>query len=144
MCRKAEDFKCRSFSYNAAKRMCVLNELNVGLSGKLTFDTQWDYYELRDETKVCSDRLKCANGKCLKDVELCDGKVRSLTVTAHRICNILPHLRTIVVTTLMKTIVKPNQTLKCASLVAQEVPRAQSRSKRSTTILVAFATMALA
>ena len=73
-CDKAEDFKCISFNYQAAKRLCILNELNVGMTGKLVTDRNWDYYELRSETKLCEVGLKCRNGKCLQSQQMCDGK----------------------------------------------------------------------
>ena len=48
-CFKATDFKCKSFNYQASKRICLLNELNIGLTGKVESDSQWDYYELKSK-----------------------------------------------------------------------------------------------
>ncbi len=74
-CAQASDFTCRSFNYQAAKRLCVLNELNIGQSGKMEPDNQWDYYELKSETTSCEAQLMCKNGKCLNKDHICDGKL---------------------------------------------------------------------
>jgi hypothetical protein len=73
-CLKAEGFECRSFNYQAAKRLCILNEVNIGLSGQLEQDSQWDYYELRSKATNCEPSLSCKNGKCLTKDQICDGK----------------------------------------------------------------------
>ena len=73
-CYSSKDFKCRSFNYQAAKRLCILNEENIGMTGKLVSDTDWDYYELTSQTLNCGTGLECSNGKCLKSEQLCDGK----------------------------------------------------------------------
>ena len=73
-CKRAQNFKCRSFNYHAAKRLCTLNEENIGMSGKLLRDRQWDYYEFSSESMTCRADLKCPNGKCLKEEQVCDGK----------------------------------------------------------------------
>ena len=51
-----------------------MNELNIGLSGKIESDSQWDYYELKSESVACGAQLQCRNGKCLKREQICDGK----------------------------------------------------------------------
>lgn len=73
-CKRAEDFECKSFNYHAAKRLCTLSDTNNGLTGKLVNDRQWDYYEMRSSATVCEANLRCDNGKCLKEDQLCDGK----------------------------------------------------------------------
>ncbi len=57
-CIKTEDFECRSFNYHATKRLCTLNEQNIGMSGKLITDSQWDYYELGSKSTVCEQDLR--------------------------------------------------------------------------------------
>ena len=51
-----------------------MNELNIGLTGKIESDTQWDYYELKSESVACGAQLQCRNRKCLKREQICDGK----------------------------------------------------------------------
>ncbi len=52
-----------------------MGDSNVGLSGKLLLDPQWDYYELSSGSKVCDGELRCDNGKCLRSIgDRCDGK----------------------------------------------------------------------
>ena len=54
---------------------CTLADNNVGLSGKLITDGQWDYYELSSGSMSCERDLRCDNGKCLRSLaERCDGK----------------------------------------------------------------------
>ena len=52
----------------------MLNELNIGMTGKLTNDSQWDYYELIRDSLECEPSLRCISGKCLTKEKLCDGK----------------------------------------------------------------------
>ena len=73
-CKNARGFICRSFNYHAGKRLCTLAEDNVGTTGKLIEDRQWDHYELRTEQISCNETLRCPNGKCLNPNQLCDGK----------------------------------------------------------------------
>ena len=73
-CIKAIDFTCKSFNYQASKKLCILNELNIGLTGKVESDSQWDYYELKSESLICDAQLQCRNGKCLSEEQICDGK----------------------------------------------------------------------
>ena len=63
-CFNANDFQCKSFNYNSAKSLCILNELNIGLTGKLEESRDWDYYELKSKSENCQPNLKCSNGKC--------------------------------------------------------------------------------
>ena len=72
--QNAEDFTCRSFNYHAGKRLCTLSESNVGLSGGLERDRQWDHYERRAEAEDCEGQQKCGSGKCLQREQICDGK----------------------------------------------------------------------
>ncbi len=72
--QSAVDFTCKSFNYHAAKRLCTLSESNVGMSGSLAEDSQWDYYELSSEALRCTTDSKCPSGKCLKQEMFCDGK----------------------------------------------------------------------
>ena len=72
--QNAEDFTCRSFNYHAGKRLCTLSESNVGLSGGLERDRQWDHYERRAEAADCEGQQKCGSGKCLQREQICDGK----------------------------------------------------------------------
>jgi hypothetical protein len=54
---------------------CTLTDSNVGMSGKMLEDSQWDYYELKSGSLTCDPELKCDNGKCLRSAaERCDGK----------------------------------------------------------------------
>ena len=72
--QNADDFTCRSFNYHAGKRLCTLSESNVGLSGGLERDRQWDHYERRAEAADCEGQQKCGSGKCLLREQICDGK----------------------------------------------------------------------
>ena len=74
-CARAVDFKCKSFNYQADRKLCVLNEQNIGSSGKLAQDTHWDYYELTSEITICEPSMRCKNGKCLNEEQICDGKL---------------------------------------------------------------------
>ena len=73
-CSNAADFTCRSFNYHAAKRLCTLSESNVGRSGGLARDRQWDHYEKTAEAASCAGELECRSGKCLERGQICDGK----------------------------------------------------------------------
>lgn len=92
-CVRTDDFQCRSFNYHSAKRLCTISESNVGLSGKLVADWQWDFYELASESTTCPDRLRCPSGKCLTEEELCDGKDDCGNKFDEQSCRHKPNLR---------------------------------------------------
>ena len=52
----------------------LFSEDNIGSTGALRPDADWDYYELTTETAVCPPELQCPNGKCLTESQVCDGK----------------------------------------------------------------------
>ncbi|QQP49145.1 Serine protease 79, partial [Caligus rogercresseyi] len=74
-CLEADDFVCRSFNYHHDRRLCTLNEEDVGSVGRRLEDPTWDYYQNINTGIVCeSEELTCGSGKCLKENEICDGK----------------------------------------------------------------------
>ena len=50
------------------------SEENIGTSGALRPDSDWDYYELKSASKTCLPENQCPNGKCLDQAQICDGK----------------------------------------------------------------------
>ena len=95
-CKRATDFTCKGFNYQASRRLCTLHEQNIGSSGKLIRDTQWDYYELKSETTICEASMRCKNGKCLKEDQICDGKMdceNELDKTDERNCPVKADLK---------------------------------------------------
>ncbi|CAB4062623.1 SVH1 [Lepeophtheirus salmonis] len=74
-CLEAGDFVCRSFNYHHDKRLCTLNEEDIGSMGMKREDPEWDYYQNINTGNFCeNEELTCPSGKCLKENEICDGK----------------------------------------------------------------------
>ena len=95
-CARAVDFQCKSFNYHSDRRLCVLNEQNIGSSGKLLQETEWDYYELSSQSTICEASMTCKNGKCLKEEQICDGKLdcdHELDKTDERNCPVKADLK---------------------------------------------------
>ncbi|XP_043272593.1 uncharacterized protein [Venturia canescens] len=72
-CKEA-DFTCRSFSHKTEGNTCFLSDTNVGISGDLLFDAEYEYYEMIDRSIDCSGMFVCDNGKCINRTKICDGK----------------------------------------------------------------------
>ena len=65
------------------------------MTGKLVSDMDWEYYELTAKTETCPANLRCANGKCLKADQFCDGKndCGDADATDESDCSNKPNLR---------------------------------------------------
>ncbi|XP_063985117.1 uncharacterized protein LOC135166617 isoform X2 [Diachasmimorpha longicaudata] len=72
-CKEA-DFTCRSFSHKADGNLCLLSDHNVGSTGGLVPDEDFDFYEMNDRKMDCSEMFVCKNKKCINQAEVCDGK----------------------------------------------------------------------
>ncbi|XP_020289719.1 uncharacterized protein LOC109857630 isoform X2 [Pseudomyrmex gracilis] len=72
-CKEA-DFTCRSFNHKSDGNMCLLSAGNIGLTGALKPDKQFDYYEMKERSLNCDDMYVCNNRKCINQTQVCDGK----------------------------------------------------------------------
>ncbi|KAL6449112.1 hypothetical protein ACFW04_000663 [Cataglyphis niger] len=72
-CKEA-DFTCRSFNHKSDGNVCLLSNSNIGLTGALKSDKQFDYYEMRERSMNCSGMYICNNHKCINQTQVCDGK----------------------------------------------------------------------
>ncbi|XP_070153993.1 uncharacterized protein [Polyergus mexicanus] len=72
-CKEA-DFTCRSFNHKLDGNVCLLSNSNIGLTGALKPDKQFDYYEMRERSMNCNGMYICNNHKCINQTQVCDGK----------------------------------------------------------------------
>ncbi|XP_076288691.1 uncharacterized protein LOC143213077 isoform X2 [Lasioglossum baleicum] len=72
-CKEA-DFTCRSFSHKAAGNICLLSDSNIGMTGSLKPNREFDYYEMRDRSIDCDGMFVCGNRKCIDQMQVCNGK----------------------------------------------------------------------
>lgn len=54
--------------------VCLLSDSNIGLTGALKPEKQFDYYELREKSVNCDNMYICNNHKCINQTQVCDGK----------------------------------------------------------------------
>ncbi|XP_011067081.1 PREDICTED: uncharacterized protein LOC105153749 isoform X4 [Acromyrmex echinatior] len=72
-CKEA-DFICRSFNHKLNGNVCLLSNSNIGLTGALKPDKEFDYYEMRERSMNCDGMYICNNRKCINQTKVCDGK----------------------------------------------------------------------
>ncbi|XP_018372656.1 PREDICTED: uncharacterized protein LOC108767342 isoform X3 [Trachymyrmex cornetzi] len=72
-CKEA-DFTCRSFNHKLDGNVCLLSNSNIGLTGALKPDKEFDYYEMRERSVNCDGMYICNNRKCINQTKVCDGK----------------------------------------------------------------------
>ncbi|XP_011630840.1 uncharacterized protein LOC105422952 isoform X2 [Pogonomyrmex barbatus] len=72
-CKEA-DFTCRSFNHKSDGNVCLLSNSNIGLTGALKPDKEFDYYEMRERSVNCDGMYICNNHKCINQTKVCDGK----------------------------------------------------------------------
>ncbi|KAG7212821.1 hypothetical protein KM043_002178 [Ampulex compressa] len=72
-CKEAV-FTCRSFAHNSDKNICLLSDRNIGMTGSLNPNTEFDYYEMKERKLNCTGMYVCANQKCINESQVCDGK----------------------------------------------------------------------
>ncbi|XP_011143294.1 uncharacterized protein LOC105185459 isoform X2 [Harpegnathos saltator] len=72
-CKEA-DFTCRSFNHKAEGNICLLSDSNIGLTGALKPDRQFDYYERTERSVNCDGMYTCNNRKCINQTQVCNGK----------------------------------------------------------------------
>ncbi|XP_077267025.1 uncharacterized protein LOC143900014 isoform X4 [Temnothorax americanus] len=72
-CKEA-DFTCRSFNHKSDGNVCLLSNSNIGLTGALKPDKEFDYYELKERSVNCDGMYICDNRKCINQTKVCDGK----------------------------------------------------------------------
>ncbi|XP_032680376.1 uncharacterized protein LOC116848411 isoform X2 [Odontomachus brunneus] len=72
-CKNA-DFTCRSFNHKADGNICLLSDSNIGLTGALKSDRQFDYYEMTERSVNCDGMFTCNNHKCINQSQVCNGK----------------------------------------------------------------------
>ncbi|XP_012537284.2 uncharacterized protein LOC105837243 isoform X2 [Monomorium pharaonis] len=72
-CKEA-DFTCRSFNHKLDGNVCLLSNSNIGLTGALKPDKEFDYYEMRERSVNCNGMYICNNRKCINQTKVCDGK----------------------------------------------------------------------
>ncbi|XP_018356826.1 PREDICTED: uncharacterized protein LOC108757046 isoform X3 [Trachymyrmex septentrionalis] len=72
-CKEA-DFTCRSFNHKLNGNVCLLSNSNIGLTGALKPDKEFDYYEMRERSVNCDGMYICNNRKCINQTKVCDGK----------------------------------------------------------------------
>ena len=52
----------------------MLSDSNRGLSGDVVMARSYSYYERKEYTVNCTSRYECANGKCINETAVCDGR----------------------------------------------------------------------
>lgn len=62
------------FCFRSNGNVCLLSNSNIGLTGALKPDKQFDYYEMRERSMNCNDMYICNNHKCINQTQVCDGK----------------------------------------------------------------------
>ncbi|CAK9820681.1 Prss12 [Anthophora plagiata] len=72
-CKEA-DFTCRSFAHKAAGNVCFLSDSNVGMTGSLKPNKEFDYYEMKSRSVNCEGMFVCGNRKCINQTQVCNGK----------------------------------------------------------------------
>ncbi|XP_014478092.1 PREDICTED: uncharacterized protein LOC106746246 isoform X2 [Dinoponera quadriceps] len=72
-CKEA-DFTCRSFNHKAEGNICLLSDSNIGSTGALKSDRQFDYYEMTERSVNCDGMYICNNRKCINQSQVCNGK----------------------------------------------------------------------
>ncbi|XP_076659935.1 uncharacterized protein LOC143363221 isoform X2 [Halictus rubicundus] len=72
-CKEA-DFTCRSFSHKATGNICLLSNSNIGMTGSLKPNREFDYYEMRERSINCDGMFVCDNRKCINQIQVCNGK----------------------------------------------------------------------
>ncbi|XP_076238933.1 uncharacterized protein LOC143182076 [Calliopsis andreniformis] len=72
-CKEA-DFTCRSFTHKAEGNICLLSDSNVGMTGSLKPNRDFDYYEMKERSVNCENMFLCGNRKCINQTKVCDGK----------------------------------------------------------------------
>ncbi|XP_011881077.1 PREDICTED: uncharacterized protein LOC105569323 isoform X2 [Vollenhovia emeryi] len=72
-CKEA-DFTCRSFNHKSDGNVCLLSNSNIGLTGALKPDKEFDYYEMKERSVNCDGMYICNNHKCINQTKVCDGK----------------------------------------------------------------------
>ncbi|XP_012060148.1 PREDICTED: LOW QUALITY PROTEIN: uncharacterized protein LOC105623362 [Atta cephalotes] len=72
-CKEA-DFTCRSFNHKLDGNVCLLSNSNIGLTGALKADKEFDYYEMKERSVNCDGMYICNNRKCINQTKVCDGK----------------------------------------------------------------------
>ncbi|XP_075216413.1 uncharacterized protein LOC142321844 isoform X2 [Lycorma delicatula] len=72
-CLLSKGFVCHSFSFNLRNESCILSDSNIGKSGHLTANKDWEYYELTALSVDCSKMFLCENNKCVNNSLVCDG-----------------------------------------------------------------------
>lgn len=58
----------------AAGNVCLLSESNIGTTGALKPNREFDYYEMRDRSINCDGKFVCGNRKCIDQIQVCNGK----------------------------------------------------------------------
>ncbi|CAL7933954.1 unnamed protein product [Xylocopa violacea] len=71
---KDADFTCRSFSHTAVGNVCLLSDSNLGMTGSLKPNKQYDYYEMKERSIDCDGMFVCENKKCVNQSQVCNGK----------------------------------------------------------------------
>ncbi|XP_076544924.1 uncharacterized protein LOC117601744 isoform X1 [Osmia lignaria lignaria] len=72
-CKEA-DFTCRSFAHKTAGNVCLLSDSNVGMTGALKPNKEYDYYEMKERSINCEGMFVCENRKCINQTKVCNGK----------------------------------------------------------------------
>ncbi|XP_012249478.1 uncharacterized protein LOC100742970 isoform X2 [Bombus impatiens] len=86
-CKEA-DFTCRSFAHKAAGNICLLSDSNVGMTGSLQPNKEYDYYEMKDRSIDCNGMFVCENRKCINKTQVCNGKNDCNDRSDERICTV--------------------------------------------------------
>ncbi|XP_053979803.1 uncharacterized protein LOC128876963 isoform X3 [Hylaeus volcanicus] len=86
-CKEA-DFTCRSFTHKAAGNVCLLSDGNVGMTGALKPNREFDYYEMKERSVNCEGKFVCDNRKCINQTQVCNGKNDCLDRSDESICTV--------------------------------------------------------
>ena len=62
------------FTSRAAGNICLLSDSNVGMTGSLQPNKEYNYYEMKDRSIDCNGMFVCENRKCINKTQVCNGK----------------------------------------------------------------------
>ena len=60
--------------YRSNDDVCLLSDRNIGMTGAIKPDNEYDYYELKERSFNCNGKFICENHKCINQTQVCDGK----------------------------------------------------------------------
>lgn len=75
-------------SIRAEGNVCLLSDSNIGMTGALKPNKEFDYYEMRERSVNCDGMFVCENQKCINQSKVCDGKNNCNDRSDEKICTV--------------------------------------------------------